>query len=231
MKKATAVLLNYNKKTSLKNTVSSIRSQSIPIEIILIDNSGRHECSDIDCDILLSSSVNLHCKIRFLISVYANTDIIFTLDDDVVLHDHNVIANYVKFLTQYKYKTECVCVDRDNHYLLPNKKSVEVENQWITTSYGKGRFLMFHKKYLDNIKISFHDFIDPKSKNTLLYNQNINQDNIVIDDIAFQKYAKYVLYPKHLKAIVDQPTSCWGCHNKPKHREMRHYWMNANDIK
>jgi glycosyltransferase involved in cell wall biosynthesis len=229
---ASAVLLNYRKKNSLIKTIKSIRSQSIPVEIILIDNSGKDECKDLDIDFLISSSKNLHCKSRFLFSQYATADFIFTLDDDVILQDSTGIEHYLNFFKDLNNKEDFILVDKNNHYKSFSKKNLgSFNDEWEYTNYGKGRFLFFHRSYLNKISIGFHDFIDPYSYKTCsgLFDEKIPQDFIVIDDISFQKKAKNVLYSKLRTLILDQETAGIGCHQKPHHYESRERWILDNE--
>jgi GT2 family glycosyltransferase len=229
---ASAILLNYRKKNSLEKTIESIRSQSIPIEIILIDNSGEDLCKDLGVDLLISSTKNLHCKSRFLFSIYATTDYIFTLDDDVILMDRTGIEHYLNFFRKIENKQDFILVDRNNHYRNLSQKNYEsFDNEWNFTNFGKGRFLFFHRSYLENLEIGFHDFIDPNLLKTCsgLFGETIPQEFIVIDDIAFQKKAKKIIYSKLIDIISDQDSANTGCHQKPYHYESRKYWISNNE--
>jgi len=62
--KATAVLLNWKRPDNLKELISSIRSQSVPIEILLWNNNPDDK-TRYDVDIQVDSSTNLMCWPRW----------------------------------------------------------------------------------------------------------------------------------------------------------------------
>jgi hypothetical protein len=232
--KATAILLNFKKKESLIKTIESIRRQTVPIEIILIDNSEKNECIDVDVDHLISSSRNLHCKSRFLAANWATTNYIFTLDDDVLLTDSDVIEKYIFFFEKFPIKNNTILVDRNNHYsFLTQKYPLEYNEEWSHTNFGKGRFLFFHSSYLEFVSIGYKDFVDPEdiTYKTGLFGYNIRINNIVIDDLSFQNNAKWILFPNNFSAIEDQTSSHTGCQQTPGHFDFRYKWIRENSQK
>lgn len=228
---ASVILLNYQKKESLLKTISSIREQTIEVEIIVIDNSGRDECRDIQIDHLITTTRNLHCKSRFLAASWATTDYIFTLDDDVVLLNPDVIERYIHFFDSLIQKDDVILVDRNNHYSsLDSRYPKEYSPEWSFTNYGKGRFLMFHRDYLNRVPTGYKDFINPKDGKhyTGVLGYNIGDDYIVIDDLSFQKTAKWVMFPVSFSAIKDQQTALTGLHQKEGHYHFRYKWIEEN---
>jgi glycosyltransferase involved in cell wall biosynthesis len=229
---ASVILLNYQKKESLLKTISSIREQTVQIEIILIDNSQKDECRDVGVDHLITTTRNLHCKSRFLAASWATTDYIFTLDDDVVLASSDVIQRYIQFFDSFTQKDSIILVDKDNHYsFLDGTYPKEYSREWSHTNYGKGRFLFFHRDYLNNVSIGYKDFINPKDGKhyTGIPGYNIGDDYIGIDDISFQKSAKWVMFQNYFSAIKDQETSMTGLHQKEGHYHFRYEWIKENN--
>jgi glycosyltransferase involved in cell wall biosynthesis len=229
--KATAILLNYKKKDSLIKAIQSIRNQNIPIEIILIDNSQKDECRDLDVDHLITTTRNLHCKSRFLAANWASSDYIFTLDDDVLLSSSDVIEKYIGYIEELHKNEWIVMTDRNNHYshLDPNYPK-EFNKELSLTNYGKGRFLFFHKEYLSKVPIGYKDFItyEEKREITGLIGESVPDDSIGIDDLSFQKWARWVMFPKNFSSIEDQPTSGTGLQQKKGHFDIRWEWIRNN---
>lgn len=228
---ATCVLLNYNKQASLKEAIKSVRAQNIPIEVIVIDNSLTTEKTYFDCDKYINLGINLHCKIRFLLACYASGECIFTLDDDVKLGNPKVISHYLSFINNFSKKSSCVLTANGHNYYKHNKIRCEDVDGWDAVTAGKGRFLFFHKTYLESIPIGFHDFITTGNKTyTGFETAQHNINDIVIDDISFQQYAQYVFAPNNLNynVITDQPSSGTGCHQKKNHGPARRWWLGNN---
>lgn len=228
---ATCVLLNYNKPDSLKETIKSVRKQNVPIEIIVVDNSTTNKKMDFDCDIYVNLGINLHCKIRFLIACYASADYIFTLDDDVILTQSNVISHYLNFINNFTDKESCILTANGHNFYKRDKIRCKDIKGWQAVTAGKGRFLFFCKKYLESVPIGFHDLITcEKNTYTGFKTTQYKDDDIGIDDISFQKYAKFIFAPVDLNfnVLTDQVTARTGCHQKKHHYTCREWWLDNN---
>lgn len=228
---ATCILLNYNKSDSLKDTIKSVRAQNVPVEIIVVDNSTTSKRIDFDCDMYLNLGTNLHCKIRFLIACYASTEYIFTLDDDVMLTNSGVISHYLNFINNFSHRDSCILTANGHNFYKRDQVRCEDVKGWQSVTAGKGRFLFFRKKYLESVPIGFHDFITPeKNTYTGFKTTQYKGDDIVIDDISFQKYANYIFAPVDLdySVLTDQMTARTGCHQKKYHYACREWWLDNN---
>ena len=211
---ATALLLNYSKDNSLRKTIRSIREQSIPIEIILVDNSP--EGGDFDCDLYIRPERNLHCKARFLAGCYARSNYLFTLDDDVILNSRDAIEHYLRFLKKFDHREKCIC--GWHHY----SQDPIFFDGWASVDFLKGRFMLFPKSYLNKVSIGYTDLVDPKTGNeTTGYNESY-ENWIGVDDLAFQLNAEYVLIPDLVNPpIKDQKSASVGLFRKPEHFRVR----------
>lgn len=216
---ATAVLLNHRKPDSLKRVIETIRAQEKEIEIILIDNSGNDGNAGFDCDRYFNAHGNLHCKARMLLAPYAKSDVIFTLDDDVLLNGRIALEPYADFLRDRPGLRTCAVLGYDHYKKLPGGNP-----QWQPVDFLKGRFMVFHRDYLKNVTIGFHDFIDHKCirSNTGWGTPFVEEDWIGVDDMAFQLPASYVVVPTNGPSpITDQPSAGSGLWQRPGHLEAR----------
>lgn len=87
---ATALLLNWRRSKNAHAILDSLRSQSVPIEVFLWDNTGGDEFGD-KVDLHISSSVNLVCAPRWYMAKWASAPVVFTLDDDLAPKHSGVI--------------------------------------------------------------------------------------------------------------------------------------------
>lgn len=97
---ATALLLNWMRPENIVKTIASIRAQTAPIEIWLWNNNPEDKTA-YDVDIQINSPRNFFCWPRWLLGSMAETEFIFTLDDDLMFADEHVIADCDDYMRQY----------------------------------------------------------------------------------------------------------------------------------
>lgn len=219
------MLLNYSKPDSLRNAIDSIRQQEKRIEIIIVDNSPDGSAHSLLCDRYISAPSNLHCKVRFLLAAYASADVIFTLDDDVLLNGKHSLEPYVELLQGNAHIRDKAVLGFE-HYT----RRSEPESGWVSVDFVKGRFMVFHRDYLQAVSIGYHDNISPDAKlsSTGYGTPFVAEDWIGIDDLAFQMAASHVLIPYSLASpIRDQPTAKEGLWRKPGHMDARRHFRNS----
>jgi len=228
---ATALLLNYKKSESLRKAISSIRKQDADVEIILWDNSG--EVNSFDCDTYISASRNYHCKPRFLVAALAASEYIFTLDDDTMLANCSVIRKYVEFMQTFSCKDN-IMLAGDACYEQALTKPCDIQSpsgDWEEVLYGKGRFLFFHKSYLGNVRISFVDLVDSRSRSLYSGFTSLSEAECLVgvDDISFQRHARQIFRPKYpYLSLIDQPTALTGCWNTPGFDNARDWFLRVS---
>jgi hypothetical protein len=96
---ATALLLNWKRPENIVKTIASIRAQNVPIEIWLWNNNADDKTA-YDVDMQINSPRNFFCWPRWLMGSLAESEFIFTLDDDLMFADENVIRDCIEFLTK-----------------------------------------------------------------------------------------------------------------------------------
>jgi len=149
--KVTALLLNWKRPENMKAVIDGIRSQSVPVEIILWNNNPDDK-TDYKADIQINSSENLICWPRWLMMAHAKGDYIFTNDDDLKLSDINVIQDCIDYLD----KRDCMIgytgvkvyksYFNAKHYSQPKQKDIKVD-------IIKGRFMFLKKQSLSRVPI------------------------------------------------------------------------------
>ncbi len=92
-KPVSVILLNWKRPWNLPQVIQSLQAYEFVKQILVFDNSG---CFEMDGVEVIQSSVNVCTYGRFLAVQQAQYDIIYTQDDDVVVH--NVEALYDRFL-------------------------------------------------------------------------------------------------------------------------------------
>ena len=96
----TVLLLNYKRPHNLAEIIDSLKSQTIPVKIILWDNSGNSTFYDNRIDLIIRTSENKGCSPRWFTALYAETKYIMTHDDDFLINKADTIENIVKCLDE-----------------------------------------------------------------------------------------------------------------------------------
>lgn len=90
----TAILLNWKRPHNIHKVIKSIRSQDVPIDIWLWNNSNIVEQFDVDQ--YFHSSINLKCFPRWCLASMVQTKYFFVIDDDIMFSDNRVISDCIK---------------------------------------------------------------------------------------------------------------------------------------
>ncbi|MDC0839859.1 tetratricopeptide repeat protein [Limnospira fusiformis KN01] len=98
--KITILLLNFKRYHNIPKIVESLRSQTIPVEIFLWDNSSNINNFFPNIDLVFRASQNQGCSPRWFMALYAKTPYIMTHDDDFMITHHETIANIVRCLEE-----------------------------------------------------------------------------------------------------------------------------------
>jgi glycosyltransferase involved in cell wall biosynthesis len=78
------ILLNYEREHNIAKITESIRKQTVPAEIIFINNGGDLV---VDADVIVNNNQNLGCYMRILMAHYAKYEHVLLMDDDLMIAD------------------------------------------------------------------------------------------------------------------------------------------------
>lgn len=205
--KATAILTNYCRQENVKKIIPCLRSQTVPIEIIMINNSNIKD--EYDVDLQINASKNLMCFPRWFACNYATSPYVFSLDDDLIFSDDNVIADCI----QYSKENHCavggfgVVLDNLNYWRSSHVRSnAEMSHK---VNIIKGRFLFTQKQFLKNVPLIAPD--------------NISYENPRFeDDIFISSYINKKIIPTFLaNRLIELPQNGFSLFGQPIHRESR----------
>jgi hypothetical protein len=178
----TAVLLNWKRPENIVKTIKSIRDQSIPIKICLWNNNPDDRTRH-DVDIQIDSPNNFKCYPRWMMASLIETDYIFTLDDDLMLNDNNVIKDILDFYESINTNDKLilgytgVILNQDKDYW-ESEHITEPKNIDIKVDIVKGRFMFMSKNLIKNITL---------------------ENEETCEDIKISSYSDHKLIPSILK--------------------------------
>ncbi len=169
MEACAAVILNWKRPWNLPEIIHSLQTYKFIKEIIVFDNSGKLELEGptLNAPIVIQSQTNVCTYGRFLAAQQASHDVIYTQDDDVVVH--NVKALYERFMRHQKQITAGLS---GGHYAIEAGKKPFLQlgwgafflKEWINSldkyirEYGEDNVL--HRK-ADRIFTALHGKYDP----------------------------------------------------------------------
>jgi hypothetical protein len=142
----TAILLNWKRPENIVKTIKSIRDQSIPVKICLWNNNPDDK-TNYDVDLQINSPNNFKCYPRWMMASLIETNYIFTLDDDLVLSDDNVIEDTLNLYKRINTDDKLilgytgVILNQDKDYWT-SEHLTEPKNEDIKVDIVKGRFML-----------------------------------------------------------------------------------------
>jgi GT2 family glycosyltransferase len=101
MTKATAILLNYQRPENMVKVIASVRMQQPAVDIWLWNNNPK-DARVYDVDEQFNASSNFVCWPRWLMAGLVKSKYIFTLDDDLMFTDVNIIQDCVDYMESNK---------------------------------------------------------------------------------------------------------------------------------
>ena len=181
MKTITAILLNWKRPENIVKTIKSIRNQSVPIKICLWNNNPEDK-TKYDVDLQIDSPNNFKCYPRWMMASLIETDYIFTLDDDLILSDNNVIKDTLYFYESLENNMSIVgytgvILNQDKDYWT-SEHITEPKNIDIKVDIVKGRFMFMNKSLINNITL---------------------ENEETCEDIKVSSYSNYKVIPSILK--------------------------------
>lgn len=189
--------------------IQSIRSQSVPIEILLWNNNS-DDTTQYDVDLQVNSSQNLMCWPRWFLANYADSEYVFSLDDDVFFKDSTVIADCIAYTKEHVCSigySGVILNDKkeyleSKHIYIP-KRSTDVEVDII-----KGRFMFHHISFLDTMRMFPHRDIQK-------YGSRIE------DDIILSSFLGKKIIPSFLRDRLQELESNDALYEQSEHLDSR----------
>jgi len=174
--KATAVLLNWKRPDNLKKVIESIKKQG-DVEILLWNNNpDDHEQYSVHQQ--HNSPENRFCWPRWLIAETAKSEYVFTLDDDLMFTEDNVIDQCIDFIKYLPKDTILglggVILNKEKDYKNSTHAKKKIKTHDLKVDIVKGRFMFTRKEFIESIpKNHYHKrgddiYISSFSKNKIL---------------------------------------------------------------
>lgn len=150
MNRVTAVLLNYRRPVNMVSLVRSLQAQSEPVSILLVDNG--EESWEWDVDRVVYVPWNAGCYARTIFALYAETEWVMVLDDDLMPGDSWFVRDALNVASQHPLITGaygCELSKTPPHYMgRPNIDSTGL------SSMVKGRFMVYRRRMLDCVRLA-----------------------------------------------------------------------------
>ncbi|XOV93981.1 MAG: hypothetical protein ACFHWX_04585 [Bacteroidota bacterium] len=94
-KLVTVLLLNYKRPENLVEIIKALKSQTIPCDIFLWNNSDK-TFENHNLDLIINSSENLKCWPRWSMASFAQTPYIMTHDDDLCFTSNDCLERLIE---------------------------------------------------------------------------------------------------------------------------------------
>jgi len=179
----TALLLNWRRSENLIKIIKKLKSQTCNIEIFLWNNAN--DTIQYDVDLQIDSGKNLMCWPRWTLASLANSDCIFTLDDDFIIKDDYVIEDCLNYCEKNDCSLGYIGVILNDHkdYWKSEHIGKPEKNRDISVDILKGRFIFTKKAYLKDIPFLPKRFEDK---------------NRIEDDIIISSFLETKIIPSFL---------------------------------
>ncbi len=151
----TALLLNWKRPKNMKKVIKCLKAQSLRPEIILWNNnpddSRKHDVS-----LQVNSGRNMHCYPRWLMAGLADTEFVFSLDDDLMLVDKNALKKCVEYMKDRIAKDKIlgykgVILNKRKSYENSKHVSCPDANVGLKVDIVKGRFMFMRRNFACSI--------------------------------------------------------------------------------
>lgn len=137
---ATALLLNWKRPDNLKRIIATLRAQTAKVEIFVWNNSPG--LAGAKADWVIDSSRNVMCGSRWAMALFASSPYVFSLDDDLMPADDNVIADCIARMKENTCDAigyQGVTLGQGVSYLRGRHQKACAEDDYVDVI--KGRFL------------------------------------------------------------------------------------------
>jgi glycosyltransferase involved in cell wall biosynthesis len=141
----TVVLLNYSRPHNMHKLITSIRKQTVPTEIIFVNNSSYVST---DAELVISNSHNLGCYVRILAAHYASNQTVVFIDDDLAINDRKMFESLASLEAPITGAW-----GRNVDFTSEKPYSSQPDVQKGLCNVIKGRFMCFRKTILNQVPI------------------------------------------------------------------------------
>lgn len=181
MKKATALLTSYNRQNNLIKIINCLKGQSESIDIFLWNNCDQDQ-TKYDVDLQINSSKNLMCLPRWFLANYAQSEFVFSLDDDVIPVDQHLMRDSI----EYMQSNACSAIGHSgvqinnvsNEY--KSQKHVVPRSSDIEVDIIKGFFLFTRKNEINLPNTcSVCDYQQPRVEDDIIISSNLKREKII----------------------------------------------------
>lgn len=208
--KATALLLNWKRPDNLEKIINRLRQQSVPVDIFLWDNNPTRQ---FDVDLHIRSDHNLMCWPRWFMANYANTEFVFSLDDDLIPNNNSLIEYCIETCEKYDSIIGCrgLCLGGGKLRKLAEPSPTRKCDCLL------GRFIFANKKHLADVKMY------PWDESTIRFPR-------IEDDIVIGSYASSLFHIGDLHKFFDDVQGQGekvGLCAQPGHLESRNKFTKA----
>jgi hypothetical protein len=197
--KATACLLNWKRRDNLIKIVDACKNQGCAV---FLWNNNPEENYNFKVDWQVNSSVNRFCIPRWWMASLAQTEYVFSLDDDLIFKNDNVISQCIEFIK-----------DLPNDTIL-GKGGVKLNNE---LDYFKS------KSTKNGIEIKDLDIIKGRflfTRTSLVRQATLEHNFVRGDDIFISSFSKNKIVPNFLQNSFEElPDLGVGLKKQKQHKE------------
>lgn len=208
----TALLLNWQRPTNVEEILRKLNSQNTPVEIFLWNNNFDNKTA-FDVDLQINSNQNLYCFSRWLMSSFTDSKYVFTLDDDLIPTENNLIAKCIDYMEENQSVDMIgysgVCLNEDKQYWKSQHINTPEKNRCKDVDIIKGRFMFVRKSFLKKVTFPSSPLIRG-------------------DDIYISSFTKNKVVPNFLFDNFRELDTCNSglCNDKKVHKRKRQEIVN-----
>jgi len=146
MSDVTAILLNYKRPANLPRLIASLKAQSVPVEIVVIDNGMK---SNPYTEYGVGLTWNAGPYVRYLVAALAKTPWVAFFDDDLCPGDPDFIGDALDIATCHEGITGTFA--RRLSLTPPHYREPDVIGE---AELIKGRFMLFRRDLLERMHLT-----------------------------------------------------------------------------
>lgn len=149
MSDVTAILLNYKRPKEMGNLIENLRSQSVPVRIMMGDNAAEPHPKSKEVDDYARLSWNGACYLRLFMAFYVDTEYVLFMDDDRLPKDLDFVRDALAVAKEHP-GVLTGAHGRRLSQVAPHYHS----DAWGPTEIIKGFAVIFERSLLSRVPIS-----------------------------------------------------------------------------